>query len=69
MQKIKVKKRQILQTKEEINSKVFAVESGLLKSFPVDKNGKEHIFIFAPEGWILAGNNPPTNLATYLQRR
>ncbi|MEM1408524.1 MAG: Crp/Fnr family transcriptional regulator [Bacteroidota bacterium] len=59
MQRIKVKKGEILQKKGEVNSKVFAVESGLLRSFLVDKNGKEHIFMFAPEGWIIAENNLP----------
>jgi CRP-like cAMP-binding protein len=35
------------------------VTSGLLRSYTIDKNGKEHIFMFAPEGWVIADSNPP----------
>lgn len=40
----------------ELNTKVFYVESGLLRSYSIDQKGKEHIFTFAPEGWIMADN-------------
>ena len=30
------------------------VHKGLLRSFFVDEGGKEHTFMFAPEGWIIA---------------
>ena len=30
------------------------VHKGLLRSFFVDDGGKEHTFMFAPEGWIIA---------------
>lgn len=29
------------------------VHSGLLRSYHIDDNGKEHIFMFAPEDWII----------------
>lgn len=32
----------------------YRVRSGLLRSFFVDEGGKEHTFMFAPEGWIIA---------------
>lgn len=32
----------------------YVVHSGLLRSFFVDERGKEHTFMFAPEGWIIA---------------
>lgn len=59
MKKITVKKGQILQRKGELNSKVFRVESGLLRSYSIDEKGKEHIFMFAPEGWIIADGVSP----------
>ena len=49
----KAKKSQILQHKGELNTKVFVVKSGLLRSYSIDEKGKEHIFMFAPEGWIM----------------
>ena len=52
--KITVNRGQILQRKGDLNSKVYRVTSGLLRSFAIDDKGKEHIFMFAPEGWILA---------------
>lgn len=54
MKKIEVKKKQILQRKGDLNSKAYLVESGLLRSYTIDENGKEHIFLFGPEGWIVA---------------
>lgn len=56
MKTLEVKKGQILQFKGELNTKVYRVEEGLLRSYSVDEKGKEHIFVFAPEGWILADN-------------
>lgn len=35
------------------------VESGLLRSYTIDEKGREHIFMFAPEGWIVADNTSP----------
>tara|TARA_B110000503_G_scaffold38223_1_gene62729 strand:- start:8129 stop:8320 length:192 start_codon:yes stop_codon:yes gene_type:complete len=35
---------------------VFTVESGLLRSYSIDNKGKEHIYMFAPENWIIADN-------------
>ncbi len=32
----------------------YVVHKGLLRSFFVDEGGKEHTFMFAPEGWIIA---------------
>lgn len=32
----------------------FFVKKGLLKSYTIDDKGKEHIFMFAPEGWVIA---------------
>lgn len=59
MNKIEVKKGQILQKKGDLNTKVYQVESGLLRSYSIDEKGKEHIYMFAPENWIIADNLPP----------
>ena len=57
MTEIKVKKGEILQKSGELNTKVYHVKSGLLRSYSIDKNGKENIFMFAPEGWVIADTN------------
>lgn len=31
----------------------------MLRSYAIDKSGKENIFMFAPEGWVIADNTPP----------
>ena len=59
MKKIEVKKGQILQRKGDLNSKVYQVESGLLRSYAISDKGKEHIYMFAPEDWIVADNAAP----------
>ena len=59
MKKLEVKKGQIIQRKGDLNSKVYKVFSGLMRSYSIDKKGKEHIFMFAPEDWIIADNQAP----------
>jgi CRP-like cAMP-binding protein len=59
LKKIEIVKGQIIQRKGDLNSKVYQVESGLLRSYTIDAKGKEHIFMFAPEGWIIADNVLP----------
>jgi CRP-like cAMP-binding protein len=53
MKKIAVKKGTIIQEKGDLNAKLYHIEYGLLRSYSIDSKGKEHIFMFAPEGWIL----------------
>ncbi len=48
-----VAKGEILLRKGEKPGKNYFVKSGLLRSYTVDEKGKEHIFMFAPEGWII----------------
>ncbi len=65
MKKINIKKKQVLQRKGNLNSKAYMVESGLLRSYTIDENGKEHIFMFGPEGWIVtdyASGDEPCDL-------
>lgn len=49
-----LKKGKVLQRQGDLNSKVCFVKKGLLRSYTIDTKGKEHIFMFAPEGWIIA---------------
>ena len=59
LKEIKVQKGQILQHNGELNSKIYFVKSGLLRSYSIDKKGKEHIFMFAPENWTIADSISP----------
>lgn len=54
MKTINVKKGDILQRKGDTSSNIYEVKSGLLRSYTIDEKGKEHIFMFAPEKWIIA---------------
>ncbi len=58
MKQINVKKGEILQKSGDLNSKVYKVISGLLRSYSIDHKGKEHIFMFAPENWTIADSQP-----------
>lgn len=55
----RIKKGEIIQRHGELNTKVYRVESGLLRSYCIDRNGKENIFMFAPEGWMIADAREP----------
>ncbi len=59
MKNLTVKKGHILQWKGDINTKVYIVESGLLRSYTIDKKGKEHIYMFGPENWLVTDNCEP----------
>ncbi len=53
--KVKIfKKGEVLQREGDKNSLAFFVKKGLLRSYTIDDKGKEHIVIFASEGWIVA---------------
>nr|WP_298996187.1 Crp/Fnr family transcriptional regulator [uncultured Allomuricauda sp.] len=58
MKRIHVKKGEILQRRGELDSKVYHVVSGLLRSYTLDEKGKEHIFMFAHENWTVGDNLP-----------
>ncbi|MEM9829329.1 MAG: Crp/Fnr family transcriptional regulator [Bacteroidota bacterium] len=63
LKEIILRKGQILQRSGELNTKVYHVKSGLLRSYSIDKNGKENIFMFAPEGWVIADTCGPESEA------
>ena len=44
----------IIQRKGDLGSKIYIVKKGLLRSYSVDNKGKEHVFMFGPEGWVVA---------------
>ena len=54
MKQLTFSKGQIVQSAGELNSKIYFVHSGLLRSYTIDDKGKEHIYMFAPEGWTIA---------------
>ena len=47
-------KGEILQSQGDRLANAYFVKSGLLRSYVIDKKGKEHTFMFAPEGWIIS---------------
>jgi CRP-like cAMP-binding protein len=49
-----IQKGEILQRAGDSVARTFYVKKGLLRSYIIDRKGKEHIFMFAPEGWIIA---------------
>jgi CRP-like cAMP-binding protein len=54
-EKIKqVKRGEFLQREGDLSTSVFFVKKGLLRSYTIDSKGKEHIFMFGSEGWIVA---------------
>ena len=59
MKKRTIKRGEIIQSSGDLNTTIYRVQSGLLRSYAIDKNGKEKVFLFAPEGWVVAGHRPP----------
>lgn len=48
------KKGDVLQKAGEKEAKLYFVKKGLLRSYTLDEKGKEHIFMFAVEGWVIS---------------
>ena len=48
------KKGTIIQREGDQSSLAYYVKTGLLRNYTIDDKGKEHIFMFASEGWIIA---------------
>jgi len=48
-----VAKGTILQSSGAKKHQGFFVRKGLLRSYTIDNKGKEHVFLFAPEGWMV----------------
>ena len=47
------KKGTIIQKSGDYKTSAIFVKKGLLKSYLIDSKGKEHIYMFAPENWII----------------
>jgi CRP-like cAMP-binding protein len=54
MSALKLSKGDIVQFPNENKHKIIYVLKGLLRMYLLDEKGKEHIFMFAPEGWTLS---------------
>ncbi len=54
MKRILVEKGKVIQRAGEVNTKVYHVVKGLLRSYVTDNRGREFIYQFAPEGWVIA---------------
>ncbi|MEN8928899.1 MAG: Crp/Fnr family transcriptional regulator [Flavobacteriales bacterium] len=63
MKTIKIKKGEIIQRKGDQRTKIYSVVAGLLRSYSIDEKGREHIFLFAPENWVIADSNSATEPA------
>ncbi|MBV6646533.1 MAG: Crp/Fnr family transcriptional regulator [Cyclobacteriaceae bacterium] len=59
MKKRSIQKGQIIQHKGDLYTKTYYVESGLLRSYIIDSKGKEHVYMFSPEGWYCGDSSPP----------
>ena len=51
---MRVSKGQVLQRSGDELKHAYFVKEGLLRSYSIDEKGKEHIYMFAPEGWIIS---------------
>jgi CRP-like cAMP-binding protein len=51
---MRISKGQVLQHCGDDQKHAYFVRQGLLRSFATDEKGKEHIYMFAPEGWIIS---------------
>jgi CRP-like cAMP-binding protein len=49
-----IEKGEVLLKVGDVCNHSFFVESGLLRSYSLDTNGKEHVIQFAPENWIIS---------------
>ncbi len=62
-----ITKGEILLRKGDISKKSYFVKKGCLRSYSIDQKGKEHVFMFAPECWIVSdvttqSKNMPSDL-------
>ena len=47
------KKGSIIQKAGDLKTHAIYVKSGVLRSYVLDSNGKEHIYMFATENWVI----------------
>jgi CRP-like cAMP-binding protein len=58
-----ITKGTLLQQKDDKHPKIYHVKKGCLRSYTIDEKGKEHIFMFAPEGWTMSDIESQANMA------
>ena len=46
------KKGEFIQRPNELSANAVFVKKGIIRSYIIDRSGKEHIYMFASEGWI-----------------
>ena len=51
---VTIKKGVMLQVEGVAKANLYFVKSGLLRSYTIDQEGKEHIFDFVPEGFMVS---------------
>ena len=61
LREMEVPKGTILQRAGDKYLDAYVVKSGMLRSYTIDEKGKEHTFLFAPEGWSMADAEPQIN--------
>lgn len=54
VKQITAKKGEVLQRAGDTDIKGFYVKSGILRSYTIDEKGKEHVYMFGSEGWIVS---------------
>jgi len=53
----KVKKNEFIMVPGEYSEDYYFVESGVIRSYTIDENGKEHVLQFGTENWIVSDRN------------
>jgi len=67
IKQVSIKKGTILQRAGKRSVNNYVVLNGLLKSYAIDERGKEHIFMFASENWVISDINAHSeNTASHL---
>ncbi|WP_072930901.1 Crp/Fnr family transcriptional regulator [Chishuiella changwenlii] len=52
-----VKKNEFIMVPGEYSEDYYFVESGVIRSYTIDENGKEHVLQFGTENWIVSDRN------------
>lgn len=51
------KRGEMIQNAGEFTDHYYFIEKGVIRSYTIDENGKEHIIQFGPENWIVSDRN------------
>lgn len=52
-----LKKNEFILEEGDYSEEYFFVEQGVIRSYTIDENGKEHVVQFATENWIISDRN------------